>query len=42
MDDWITAHKIPLGALARSRWSTVLNDHAAWFFDFISLVARRD
>ena len=37
MDDWITGHKIPLGAWLRSGLD-VLNDHAEGFFDFVSLV----
>jgi glycine betaine/proline transport system permease protein len=37
MDDWITGHKIPLGAWLRSGLD-VLNNHAEGFFDFISLV----
>jgi glycine betaine/proline transport system permease protein len=37
MDDWITGHKIPLGAWLRSGLD-VLNDHAEGFFDFITLV----
>jgi glycine betaine/proline transport system permease protein len=37
MDDWITAHKIPLGGWLRSGLD-VLNNHAAGFFDFISFV----
>jgi glycine betaine/proline transport system permease protein len=37
MDDWITGHKIPLGAWLRSALD-VLNSHAAGLFDFISFV----
>jgi glycine betaine/proline transport system permease protein len=37
MDDWITAHKIPLGGWLRSGLD-VLNYHAAGFFDFVSFV----
>ena len=37
MDNWITAHKIPLGAWLRSALD-VLNNHAEGFFDFITLV----
>ena len=37
MDDWITGHKIPLGAWLRSGLD-ILNNHAEGFFDFISLV----
>jgi glycine betaine/proline transport system permease protein len=37
VDDWITGHKIPLGAWLRSGLD-VLNNHAEGFFDFISLV----
>ncbi|HVY18710.1 MAG TPA: choline ABC transporter permease subunit [Bauldia sp.] len=37
MDDWITAHKIPLGGWLRSGLD-VLNTHAAGFFDFVSFV----
>ena len=37
MDEWITAHKIPLGAWLRSALD-VLNDHAQGFFDSVSLV----
>ncbi|HEY5081118.1 MAG TPA: choline ABC transporter permease subunit [Bauldia sp.] len=37
MDQWITAHKIPLGGWLQNGLD-VLNDHAEGFFDFISLV----
>jgi glycine betaine/proline transport system permease protein len=35
--DWLTAHKIPLGAWLKSLVD-VLNDHAEGFFDFVTLV----
>jgi glycine betaine/proline transport system permease protein len=37
VDQWITAHKIPLGGWLQNGLD-VLNDHAEGFFDFISLV----
>src|SRR6185295_12153499 len=37
MYDWLTSHKIPLGAWLKSVVD-VLNDHAAGFFDFVTLV----
>jgi glycine betaine/proline transport system permease protein len=37
MLDWLTAHKIPLGAWLKALVDG-LNDHAAGFFDFVSLV----
>jgi len=35
--DWITEHKIPIGAWLKA-FVDFLNEHAAWLFDFISLV----
>jgi glycine betaine/proline transport system permease protein len=37
MIDWITAHKIPLGAWLKE-FVTFLNNHAQGFFDFVSMV----
>lgn len=37
MYDWITEHKIPIGAWLKA-FVDFLNEHAAWLFDFISLV----
>ena len=37
MEDWLTAHKIPLGAWIREVVD-FLNPHAAGFFDFVTLV----
>ena len=37
MDDWITGHKIPLGAWLKS-FVDFLNRHAQGFFDFVTLV----
>lgn len=37
MVDWITSHKIPLGAWLRD-FVAFINEHAEGFFDFISLV----
>jgi glycine betaine/proline transport system permease protein len=35
MEDWFTAHKIPLGAFIRDGVEA-LNTHASWFFDLVS------
>src|SRR5690348_9442101 len=37
MYDWLTQHKIPLGAWLKN-FVDLLNEHAEGFFDFISLV----